>query len=116
MAARAQSMLSGANDRSLANSAMKNGSQFASFAARQRLASSTDRYGAVVNMTSFGLGDSEGDSTGLRADLTGEGATMAAGKKQESIRLNEHDIIAKALPGRRFTEESARRGWLYIDT
>jgi hypothetical protein len=116
MAARAQSMLSGANDRSLANSAMKNSSQFASFAARQRLASSTDRYRAVVNMTPFGLGESDGDATGLRANLTGEGAAMAAGEKQEAIRLNEHDIIAKALPGRPFTEESARRGWLYIDT
>jgi hypothetical protein len=116
MAARAQSMLGGASDRSLASSAMKNGGQFASFAARQRLASSTDRYGAVVDMTTFGLGDTDGDSTGLRADISGEGAAMAAGKKQESIRLNEHDIIAKALPGRRFTEESARRGWLYIDT
>ncbi|MEJ6578747.1 MAG: hypothetical protein QNL68_03020 [Akkermansiaceae bacterium] len=95
---------------------MKNSSQFASFAARQRLASSTDRYRAVVNMTPFGLGESDGDATGLRANLTGEGAAMAAGEKQEAIRLNEHDIIAKALPGRPFTEESARRGWLYIDT
>jgi len=114
MTARAQSMLGGAQNRSITS--MRSGNVFASQAARQRLASMTSRYGAVVNMTSFGLGEGEGDSSGLRADLTGEGASMAAGKKQESIRLDEHDIIAKALPGRRFTEESARRGWLYLDT
>jgi len=31
-------------------------------------------------------------------------------------RLEVDKIKAKALPGRRFTEESSRRGWLYVDT
>lgn len=116
MNARAQNLLDGADNRALSNSSTQQGSIFASQAARFAAASSTERYGAVVNMTAFGLGIGEGDSTGLRGDYSGEGAAMAAGQKQQSIRLNEHDIIAKALPGRRFTNESARRGWLYLDT
>ena len=31
-------------------------------------------------------------------------------------RLDSGRIKAEALPGRRFTDESARRGWLYVDT
>ncbi|MGC6458322.1 MAG: hypothetical protein ACON4R_08110 [Akkermansiaceae bacterium] len=116
MNARAQNMLDGADNRALSNAPTQQGSIFASQAARFAAASNTERYGAVVNMTAFGLGVGDGDSTGLRGDFSGEGAAMAAGKKQQSIRLNEHDIIAKALPGRRFTNESARRGWLYLDT
>lgn len=71
-------MSDGAQNRSITS--MRSGNVFASQAARQRLASMTSRYGAVINMTSFGLGEGEGDSSGLRADLTGEGASMAAGK------------------------------------
>lgn len=116
MNARAQNLLSGANDRALSNSSPAQGSVFASQAARFAAARSTERYGAVVDMSVFGLGIGEGDSTGLRGDYSGEGAAMAAGKKQQSIRLNEEEIIAKALPGRRFTKASPRSGWLYLDT
>lgn len=116
MNARAQNMINGADNRALSTASSQQGSVFASQAARFAAASSTERYGAVVNMTGFGLGLGDGDSTGLRGDMSGEGSAMAVGKKQQSIRLNEHDIIAKALPGRRFTNESARRGWLYLDT
>lgn len=116
MNARAQNLLDGAGDRALSNPAAGEGSAFSSHAARFAAASSTERYGAVIDMRAFGLGIGDGDSTGLRGDFSGEGAGMATGKKQQSIRLNEENIIAKALPGRRFTKESPRSGWLYLDT
>lgn len=30
--------------------------------------------------------------------------------------INTREIIAQSLPGRKFTDESARKGWLFIDT
>ncbi len=32
------------------------------------------------------------------------------------LSISNETIIAKALPGRRFTEDASRKGWLYVDT
>lgn len=115
MAARAQNILGSAENRSSTSGQMP-GSRFAAQRSRYIAASARQGYGAVVDMTGFGSGDTEGSSEGMRSDLTGEGADMAFGKKIASLRLNEHAIMPKALPGRRFTEQSSRKGWLYLDT
>ncbi|MDA3873294.1 MAG: hypothetical protein PF795_04980 [Kiritimatiellae bacterium] len=47
----------------------------------------------------------------------GQGSSQQTGPKQlPDVELGEKTVVAKALPGRRFTEDAARQGWLYIDT
>ncbi len=42
---------------------------------------------------------------------------LAAGKiKKKRIRVNTNKIKAEAMPGRKFTEASSRKGYLYVDT
>ncbi|WP_193211077.1 hypothetical protein [Luteolibacter marinus] len=115
MASRARGLLGTADNRSLTQSREFSGSAFSSSSARLAAARSQNSYGAVVDMTGMGSGD--GDSQGMRGDFSGEGANMAASDgKQKTISLDQGAIMAKALPGRRFTEKSLRSGWLYLDT
>ncbi len=67
--------------------------------------------------------------SGSKANNTGEGSGnggMAVnfqnqGKKTpmnyyQGARLNQEEVKAQALPGRRFSESSDRKGWLYVNT
>lgn len=115
MASRARGLLETSGQRSLTQSREFDGNAFARSAARVEAARSQNDYGVVVDMT--GGGGVGGTSSGMRGDFSGEGANMAASQgKRETIRLDQGAIMAKALPGRRFTEKSLRSGWLYLDT
>jgi hypothetical protein len=55
--------------------------------------------------------------SGRVAVRTGVGTTMERGLGAGAARrLNQAEIIAQLLPGRKFSRESERQGWLYIDT
>ena len=41
---------------------------------------------------------------------------MTYSTNMRALSLDEGKIIKAAMPGRRFTEESLRKGWLYLDT
>jgi len=104
-------------DAALGRSAQKglSASSFASGAAMSSAASMTDRFGTVVDMTGFGSSPG-GDSRGMRADGSGEGSGMTRSTNLQSLQLDQGKIIKAAMPGRRFTEASMRKGWLYLDT
>tara|TARA_R110002096_G_scaffold59069_6_gene148327 strand:- start:695 stop:3079 length:2385 start_codon:yes stop_codon:yes gene_type:complete len=87
---------------------------FASTAARVNAAIASGKAGSVVNMVGTAGGD--GISEGMRADESGEGAGMELGATSPAPRFDRSEILKKALPGRRFTADSLRRGWLYVDT
>lgn len=93
-----------------------NAADFATRAAMSSAAMQTGGFGELVDMTAFGSGTGEGDSKELREDESGEGAAMTFGKLPDSLRIDEGKIIQAAMPGRRFTRESDRKGWLYLDT
>jgi hypothetical protein len=65
----------------------------------------------------MGSGGGEGSGGGDRNRMKGgKGMASSTKVKEDLIHLNTKDIQAKALPGRRFTSESHRSGWLYLDT
>ncbi len=105
-------------DAALGRSAQKTLSapSFASGAAMSSAASMTDSYGQVVDMTAFGSPGGMGDSTEMREDESDEGVTMTYSTNMKALQLDEGKIISAAMPGRRFTEASMRKGWLYLDT
>jgi len=78
----------------------------------------------VVDMTTLqlsnyrGAGGNQADMAGmgLRADQTGLGGDMAAGEQNRTVRLGKRNVVANALPGRMLTDDSARSGFLYLDT
>ena len=82
--------------------------------------------GGFVDMTAFasggvggmGSGGSGPEETGtdLPFDPTAEGATMRSGTKGPALIIPEEMAKANALPGRVFTDDAARQGWLYLDT
>ncbi len=67
---------------------------------------------------------SKGHSVDLTALMTGKSeAVLGEGQSNTSNaeklpepELTEEMVVTRALPGRRFTENSTRQGWLYIDT
>ncbi len=84
--------------------------------------------GAMTDMTavmaqSYGLGDGNlfGDQGQLNSLLNrgsyegsmGVNRPQAGGILKD---INTRQIIAESLPGRKFTDDSARKGWVYIDT
>ena len=84
--------------------------------------------GAMTDMTavmaqSYGLGDGNlfGDQ-GRMNPLLNRGSyegSMGINRPQAGGILkdiNTRQIIAESLPGRKFTDDSARKGWVYIDT
>ncbi len=91
-------------------------SSFASSAARSSAAAMTSKFGQVVSMTGFGNSEGDGDSTNMRMDESGDGAAMTYNTNMKALQLDEGKIISAAMPGRRFTESSLRKGWLYLDT
>jgi hypothetical protein len=116
MAARAEGVLGSAENRA-GNSAQRPGSAFAVQRSRFAAATGDHGFGAVIDMTGFGMGLGEDNLTNdMRRDESSEGANMKFGEKIASLRLDERAIMPKALPGRRFTKNSPRKGWLYLDT
>ncbi len=91
-------------------------SSFASGAAMSSAAAMTDRFGQIVDMTGFGNSAGNGDSKEMRMDESGDGAAMTYSTNLKALQLDEGKIIKAAMPGRRFTEASMRKGWLYLDT
>ena len=91
-------------------------SSFASSAARSSAAAMTGKYGQVVNMTNFGNESGDGNSSQMREGSSGDGSAMSNSTGTKTLTLDEGKIINAALPGRRFTEASLRKGWLYLDT
>ena len=91
-------------------------SSFASGAAMSSAASMTGSFGMVVDMTGFGPPQGGVRSIGMRTDESGEGSTMTYSTNLQALKLDEGKIIKAAMPGRRFTEASIRKGWLYLDT
>ena len=100
----------------------RDGARFATQAARITAAQggqghgNLQGYGNVVNMIGFGGTGSGGSSEGMRSGSAGGGSNMEPGAVTHGPGLEGRDILGKALPGRRFTRDSLRRGWLYIDT
>ncbi len=109
MNARADAALGRSEQQALSASSFATGSAMASAAAL------TDKFGQVVDMTGFG-GDGKGDSKEMRMDDSEEGAAMTYSTNLKALQLDEGKIIQAAMPGRRFTESSLRKGWLYLDT
>jgi hypothetical protein len=95
MNARADSALGRSAQQSLS------ASSFASEAARNSAAQQSGIFGQVVD---------------LRKDETDEGTEMSHAEAKQTLNLDEGKIITSAMPGRRFTEASTRKGWLYLDT
>ncbi|MEX2606848.1 MAG: hypothetical protein WD708_05840 [Kiritimatiellia bacterium] len=57
------------------------------------------------------------DLTGLMSSRGSEGGSGNRGAERlPDNRLTEEMVVSRALPGRRFTDEAFRKGWLYIDT
>lgn len=110
MNARADAALGRTEQKSLTASSFQKASAMAS-AAQQ-----TGQYGTVVDMTSFAGGSKEGESGGMREDSSDAGEAMKFAKVGKPLRLSEGKIIENAMPGRRFTDASTRKGWLYLDT
>jgi len=81
-------------------------------------------YGLVVDLTSLQLSNWQGGGgdesltiQGLRAEQSGRGGEMIGGSgRQNKVRLKESTVVANALPGRMLTEQSARKGFLFLDT
>ncbi len=110
MNARADSALGRSQQQSLS------ASSFATGAAMSSAAMQSGQFGAVVDMTSFGSASGDGDSQEMRMDESGDGAEMKFSDMPKTLSLSEGKIIQNAMPGRRFTESSLRKGWLYLDT
>ena len=91
-------------------------SSFASSAAMSSAAAMTSKFGQVVSMTGMGNSEGDGDSSDMRMDESGDGAAMTYSTNLKALQIDEGKIIKAAMPGRRFTEASARKGWLYLDT
>ncbi|MDQ8207973.1 hypothetical protein QEH52_10660 [Coraliomargarita sp. SDUM461003] len=63
-------------------------------------------------------GDDDTGQAGLSASYDSE-SFLGADKSQNNpsgIRLDSRKTFAQALPGRRFDQESSRKGWIFVDT
>ncbi len=87
-------------------------------AAQQAQGSSMDLSGAMRLLSGRGHpGKRPGAGAGNRFTKLGEGGRfMARVNHLPGLSVREDQVITQALPGRRFTRESARKGWLYLDT
>ncbi|WPJ95860.1 hypothetical protein SH580_20805 [Coraliomargarita algicola] len=70
------------------------------------------------NSSAGGAGES--DEEGMWKSDDYDAASFIETNRSDSnvkpIRLNQHQIYAQSLPGRRFDMESERKGWIFIDT
>jgi hypothetical protein len=65
----------------------------------------------------MGSGGGEGGGSSDRNSMEGgKGMGSKAEVEQKNVRIDTKKIQAEALPGRRFTKNSSRSGWLYLDT
>jgi hypothetical protein len=72
----------------------------------------TSKKGNLQGSSPIGTGDSL--HTGKESNKGGIG--MALSTKQRAVKIDTKLVKAEALPGRRFTKKSNRKGWMYIDT
>jgi hypothetical protein len=77
--------------------------------------------GMMVDLTSLmsqAYGGGSGSESGIRAgsNMQEGGQAMGEGVRRTKINLDANRIKAQALPGRKFSRNSARTGWLFIDT
>ena len=89
--------------------------------AMMRRAASTGGFADMTGLSMGGMGgggDSDDATTGTDHDYdsTSEGIGMVGGKGGAKLVIPEKMAKANALPGRVFTDDSARRGWLFLDT
>ena len=63
-------------------------------------------------------GSSSGDTLADPERMRDSQSMLGASKKikKKHIRINTNKVKAEAMPGRKFTDASTRKGWLYIDT
>lgn len=82
--------------------------------------SQTGRKNEVINLVPLQLasaGSNSGNmSAGLIADNSGGGYDMVASDQRHVARLSGRTVNANALPGRMLTDNSARSGFLFVDT
>lgn len=67
----------------------------------------------------YGNGSGNGNGSGYgfgEGGVEGNNEVMTAWSQYEGSRLDEEMVKAQALPGRRFSKNSARKGWLYVNT
>ena len=102
-------------DSALGNTARRplSAASFASGAAMSSAAQQSGKFGQIVDMTSFGNRDGSAE---MREESSSEGSQMQVSEMPEALNIDEGKIISAAIPGRRFTAESLRKGWLYLDT
>lgn len=84
--------------------------------------------GQVINLVSMmgaayqmaGLGQDSGSADSRRVGQGGMGTVMnpnaSSAASAKPLRLNESEITAQLLPGRKLSRSSKRQGWLYLDT
>ena len=66
----------------------------------------------------MGSGSSSGDTLADPERMRDNQSILGASRKitKKRIQINTNKVKAEAMPGRKFTDASARKGWLYIDT
>lgn len=62
-----------------------------------------------------GKGDGSGDG-GMSVSFKNTSGNKTPMSNYQGPRLNEKQVKANALPGRRFSKSASRKGWLYINT
>jgi hypothetical protein len=73
--------------------------------------------GRSVDLTALMHGSGSAESSKQGEAVLGDGDSNTRGVvKLPEPKLTESTVVARALPGRRFTDASTRQGWLYIDT
>lgn len=122
MRANAQSMLNqakGLNQQrehgaSMNMAAMQRAMNSAALSQGGRQVTDMTRMMGAVNWMGGGTGDHYAFDP--RDNREGGGEYFKPQTKLASQRLNRRMIEAQAMPGRKFTEDSRRKGWLYLDT
>lgn len=72
---------------------------------------------AIMRGLAAGSGSSSSDSIiYANSNLESGGNYLPDAKPLPDLRIDQREISAQALPGRKFSKDSARQGWLYIDT
>lgn len=94
-------------------------SRYAQMIALQRAATSTD--GGIVDLSramalAWGGGGSGNSAVYFHEDIREGSGRQHAHHRNRGIRINQKQVSAQALPGRKFSRNSPRQGWLYIDT
>jgi hypothetical protein len=99
--------------------AMASGAEAQRLRAMQARSTTTGKR-RVINMIPLQMAKrSAGTGTDLDMDLraaSGGGGEMVAGTDTRTVRLKGSQVAANALPGRMLTDDTARAGFLFLDT